>query len=332
MRVRTTIAPPMRLHVALLGVAIAGFAGWLALWPRADHPDLVRARDALVASDALVVDFDGNGVGGYRFTWLKDRGWVWELTDARGTPYADALIYDGEQHLLRIGDGCHVPVFGVRLPVVPGVTVAPRLARQAGVDEQGDIYTYSVGAGFAVRPDYQPGLAELEITEDFSTLRADGTVRASTGSGPGYLWRGDYTIVRASEADVARAVDALTDARASDYAEIVLRQQVFGNILWGGVSGPISVVVAEDCPDQPVQLGAGAYGGQAEGLRAIPVPYGLTYGENPVFRNATTPSALGGPLGEVSVKTTETVIVSLGPASGVRLYIASCTSRPWFVC
>ena len=322
----------MRLHAVLLGVAVAGFAGWLAFWPRQEHPDLVRARDALVASDALSVEFDPGGVGGYRFVWLKGRGWVWERTDGSGEPYPDALVYNGQEHLLRIAAGCYVPMYDVRMPVVPGLTVAPRLARHPGVSDEGESYSYTAAASFAVRPDYRHGLADLEITEDLSLLRAQGVVRATTGSQPGYIWRGDYTIARASAAEIDRARAVLDEAVASDYAEVIVRQQLFGNVLWGGVSPPFSVVVAEACPDRPTQLGGAAWGGQAEGLRAIPVPYELTYGNEPVFRNATVMGGPPGSPGDVSVKTTEIIVLRSGPASGIRLQVVSCTSRPWFRC
>ena len=62
----------MRPHIILLGAALAAFAGWLAFWPRDAQPNLVRARDSLVASEAVVVRFDPGGVAGYRFTSVKD--------------------------------------------------------------------------------------------------------------------------------------------------------------------------------------------------------------------------------------------------------------------
>jgi hypothetical protein len=335
----------MRLHVVLLGLAVAGFAGWLAFGSREQHPDLVRGRDALVASDSLVVAFDPGGVGGYRFTSVKGAGWLWERTDAKGEPYADALLYNGVEHLLRIGDSCYVRLAEVRMPVIPGVTVALRLARQPDVEERGEQYVYSVAAGFAVRPEYRHGLPDLEVTEDLSRLRTHGIVTATTGRGTGYVWPGDYTIARATAPEVARVREVLGTARASDYAEVILRERVFGSVVGGGASEPASVVIARDCPGQPVRLGAGAYGGQAEALRTIPAPYGLTYGENPVFRDATTTGASvagpveylnrafqGGTFGHVSVRTTETILVRLAPSSGVGLQIISCTSRPWFQC
>jgi hypothetical protein len=159
------------------------------------------------------------------------------------------------------------------------------------------------------------------------------------------VWPGDYTVARASAADIARVTEAVSGAQASDYAEIILRERVFGSIVGGGASGPSSVVIAEDCPHRPVRLGAGAYGGQAEALRSIPAPYVLTYGADPVFRDAaTTGASVQGPadylsrafsqaaFGDVSVETTETILVRLTPTSGVGLQIISCTSRPWFQC
>ncbi|MGH2609350.1 MAG: hypothetical protein ACRDHF_09710 [Tepidiformaceae bacterium] len=336
----------MRLHAAILGVAIAGFASWLAFWPRADHPDLVRARDSLVASDAIVVRFDPGGVAGYRFISVKDEGWLWERTDASGNPYPDALLFTGEDHLLRIADACYIAVRDLRPPLIPGVTFTPRLARQAGLDHQAEgRYAYAVAPGFAARPDYPSSLPDVEITEDLSRLRDDGTIHASTGSDPGYIWRGDYSIARASAADVERVRAVLREAHASEYAEIVLRERVFGNIIGNIISEPSSVIVAEECAGHPARLWPGSGGGQAEGLRATPAPFDLTHGPAPVFRNsATTTASIRGPVdyllrafegatfGDVPITSTDTVLVNRGRANGVAISIISCTSRPWFQC
>lgn len=336
----------MRLHALILGVALATFAGWVAFWPRADHPDLVRARDSIVASEAVVVRFDPGGVGGYRFISLKNEGWLWERTDADGEPYPDALVFNGREHLLRVADACYIAIRDVRPPFIPGVTFTPRLARQPGLDSQaGEKYVYAVAPGFAARPDYPSSLPDLEITEDLSSLRADGTIRASTGLSPGFIWRGDYSIARAGEADVGRARSAIRSARASDYAEIILRERVFGNIIGNVISEPSAVIVAEACPDRPARLWPGSRGGQAEGLRATPAPFDLTSGDAPVVRNAaTTTASIRGPVeyllrafdrasfGDVPITTTDTILVNVGVANGVALEVISCTSRPWFRC
>jgi hypothetical protein len=336
----------MRTHAIILGVALALFAGWLALWPREQHPDLVRARDDLVASDALVVRFDPGGVGGYRFVSLKDEGWVWERTDALGNAYPDTLLFNGTEHLLRIADGCYIPIHDLRSPFIPGITVAPRLARQRGLDEQpGELYAYAVSPGFAARADYPSSLPDLEVVEDLSSLRADATIRASTGLDAGFIWRGDYSIAAASESDIAAARALLATAHASDYAEILVRERVFGNIIGNVISEPSSVVVAEDCPDQPARLHPAAHGGQAEGLRATPAPFELTHGDNPFFRDAATTSAsIRGPVeyisrafdratfADIPITTTDTILINRGPANGVAIAVLSCTSRPWFRC
>ncbi|MEX0782829.1 MAG: hypothetical protein WD557_09280 [Dehalococcoidia bacterium] len=335
----------MRLHAVLLGVVLAALAGWLLFWPREDHPDLVRARDSLVASDALVVRFDPGGVGGYRFVSLKDEGWLWERTDADGEPYPDALVFNGDQHLLRVADSCYIPILDVRSPLIPGITVVPRLSRQPDLDEQGEHYIYAVAPGFAARSDYPSSLPDLEVTEDLSTLRAEATILASTGSDPGYIWRGSYSIARATPADISGARAVLASARPSGYAEIVLRERVFGNIIGNIISEPSSVVVAEDCPDHPARLWPGSRGGQAEGLRATPAPFDLSHGLTPVFRNsATTSASVRGPVeyltrafadasfGDVPITTTDTILVNRGPYNGVAIGIISCTSRPWFHC
>jgi hypothetical protein len=336
----------MRVHALILGTALIALAGWLLFSPREDHPDLVRARDSLVASDALLVRFDPGGVGGYRFISLKDEGWVWERTDATGAPYPDALIFNGTEHLLRIADSCFIPLHEVRPPFIPGITVVPRLARQGGLDEQpGDLYVYAVAPGFAARADYPSSLPDLEVTEDLSSLRADATIHASTGLDAGFIWRGDYSIARASDSDVAAARALIAGARASGYAEIVLRERVFGNIIGNVISEPASVIVAEDCPHLPARLYPAARGGQAEGLRVMPAPFELTYGEAPVFPDAaTTTASIRGPIeyitrafdnatfSDIPITTTDTILINRGPANGVALAILSCTSRTWFRC
>lgn len=336
----------MRLHIGILGAVVVLFAAWLLFGPREKSPDLVRARDRLVASDAITVRFDPGGVGGYQFTSIKGEGWLWERTDASGKPYPDAIAFNGRDHLLRVAEGCYIQVKDFRPPLIPGVTVSPRLARQPGLHERaGSNYVYAVSPSFSARQDYPSSLPALEITEDLSRLRADATVLASTGSSPDYIWRGDYRINAATAADIARARGVLREARPSDYAEIVLIDRVIGNILGNVISDPSSVVIAQDCPESPARLWPGSHGAQAEGLRATPLPFTVVPGDHPVFRDAhATTMSIRAPSGflnelfenapyeDVPVSTAQTVIIHRGEADGLAVFILSCTAKPWFRC
>jgi hypothetical protein len=234
----------------------------------------------------------------------------------------------------------------VRPPLIPGLTITPRLARQPDLDRQeGERYVYAVSPAFAARADYPSTIPDLEVTEDLSSLRASGVVKASTGIKAGYIWRGNYEISEATPGEVARARDVLSNAYPSDYAELIVRERVVGNVVGSVLLEASSLVVAKDCPDSPARLWAGSRGGQSEGLRTTPAQFQLTHGDTPVFRNAfATSVSVRAPVdylndvfetasyGDVPVTTTRTIIINLAPNYGVALLVQSCTSRPWFHC
>ncbi|HEX6031353.1 MAG TPA: hypothetical protein VFY90_07965 [Tepidiformaceae bacterium] len=336
----------MRVQAGLLGIVVAGFAAWLLFALRDGTPDLVRERDRLVASDAVVAVFDPSGVAGYRFVSIRGVGWLWERTTASGEPYPDAIVYNGTQHFLRIAEGCYVAPTGIRPPLIPGLTTSQRLARQGGlIKRDGGTYVYSVLAEFAASPDGPQDLPRLDVTEDLTSLHGEHTIHASTGAFPDYIWRGDYTIRRASPEEAARAKETIEAAHASDYAEMVVRQRVVGTIVGSVLQEPSSIVIAEECPESPANLWSAAGGGQVEGLRSTRTVFSISTGDQPAFVNAVaTTLSIRAPVqflnevfeaasyGDVPVRTASTVIINRGRAGGLALFVLSSTSRPWFRC
>jgi hypothetical protein len=336
----------MRLQAGLLGIVIAGFAAWLLFVLRDGTPDLVRERDRLVGSDAVVAVFDPNGVAGYRFISIRGVGWLWERTAASGEPYPDAIVFNGDQHLLRIAEGCYVAPPDIRPPLIPGLTTSEKLARQRGLKERaGGTYVYSVAAGFAASPDGPRHLPAVEVTENLASLHGEHTIHASTGTFPDYIWRGDYTIRRASPEEAARARATITGAHASDYAEMIVRQRVVGTIIGSILLEPSAIVIAQECPQTPAHLWSASSGGQVEGLRSTPALFSLSLGDRPAFANAVaTTVSIRAPVeflnevfeaasyGDVPVKTASTVIINRGRAGGLALFVLSCRSRAWFRC
>ncbi len=336
----------MRLQLVLLSVIALAFLAWAAFGWRTESPNLLTARDRLVAEDSLTVRFDPGGVEGYRLITAPGGAWVWERTSAAGEPYPDAILFTGGTYLLRIAEGCFISRGGVRPPLIPGLTTSQRLVRQPSLDHRpGEFVAYSVPPAFAAPADTPPGLPDIEVVEDLSVLRSHSIIRATTGLQPDYIWRGDYTIARATAAESAHADSLLRAARASDYAEIIVRERVVGTVVGSVIQEPSAIVVAQDCPDHPTRVWSGAAGGQAEGLRATPATFSMTIGETPAFRNAATTAAsnlsqieylndafANARFGDVPVRTLDNVLIATGNGTGVALRILSCTPRPWFRC
>jgi hypothetical protein len=320
--------------------------GWLLFQPRNSAPDLVVARDRLMASDALVATFRSGGAEGYRFTSLKDLGWVWDRTSGgSGEPLADAILYAGGRYLLRITDGCFIQIPTVKPPLVPGLTVSQKLVNQPGLHgTAGSLFAYNVDATAFARANAT--LISLQVTENLAPLRSGGALFATTGEPPGPVWPGDYSVRRASAAEQRTAQDVLKSATPSDYAELVIEERIVGTtILNNSTLGPYRIVIPEACPDHATLLSAGIQGGQAEGLRSSPSPLRFLPGSPMLidqafetglkFRapvDAFNAAAAGGSFGTVPVTSTNTIISRITGGGFLGLQIDSCSSKPWFSC
>ncbi len=336
----------MRWQFAFIGLAALAIAGWLVFQPRSTAPDLVVARDKLVAGDAVVAEFSPGHTEGYRFTVTKDLGWVWERTSGTtGEPLADAVVFVGNRYLLRITEACFIQLPAVKPPLVPGLTVAQKLVNQRGVhDTGGTLYAYDIEASAFARSGAT--LAAIRVTEDLAPLRQDGPMRASTGEPPGVIWPGDYAVRRATSAEESDARAVLRAAVPSDYGEIVIRERIVGTtILNNAILGPYRIVIPEACPDHPTLLSANVEGGQSEGLWSSPSPLRFAAGTPALIdRAAETQLKFRAPveafnaaaqdiqLGSVPVTSTSAIIARINAGGLLAIQIDSCTSRPWFVC
>ncbi len=328
-----------------LGVVVI-VSGWVLFQPRSNAPDLVVARDRLVASDAVVALFSPGGAEGYRFTSIPDRGWVWERTSGpEGKALPDAIIFNGRQYLLRIAEGCFIQLPPVRLPLVPGVTLSQKLVNQRGLEDQGGgRYAYDIESAEFGRMGTVP--ASMRVSEDLSSLSSGGAMLASTGEPPGPIWPGHYRMNRASTTERAVAEQLIATAFPSDYAEIVIRERVVGTtILSNAIFGPYRIVVPEACPNAPTRLANGIEGGQSEGLRSSPSPLRFAPGTTARIDGAQETAlklrapvelfnALAeiGQFGTVPATSTSTIVAAINGGGFLAFQIDACTSRPWFSC
>jgi len=330
--------------VALLGV---GIAGWAAFQPGGDSGgDLVVARDRFLASEGLVATFSPGGAEGYRFTVIDGEGWVWERTAGpSGRVLPDAMVWNGSQHLLRVADGCYVPIEGVREPLIPGWNAATRLVSQPGLRRVGDTRAeYEIDAAPYLSGS-QP--ATVEVTEVLADVR-DGSLTVTTAPGEGVrrAWTGTYQVRPATTDELAAVRETLAEASASDFAEVTFMERVTGTlVLSTALLGPYTVVVAKDCPDVPVLLGSAVRGGQVEGLRSAPSPLRFTGDSPPTVQDAMvtrlkirTPvesfnaEMAEGTFGDVPITEAGVFLVATGRGSGIAVQVMTCTARPWFAC
>jgi hypothetical protein len=333
-------------NLAPLGLLVIALGGWATFQPRDENRDLVVARDRLLAADGIVATFSPGGAEGYRFTALADGSWLWERTSGSdGGIRGDRLIYNGRQHLLKLAENCHIPLTDVREPLIPGWNVAPRLVTQRGLHRIGDTRAeYVIDAAPYHSATSAP---EVLVTEVLIGVRQGTlTVHTEAVGQVARAWTGSYVVRRASSDELQAARDTISAAVASDFAEVRFIERVAGSlILTHALLGPYSVVVAEDCPDSPTQLGSAARGGQIEGLRVSPSPLRFTGGSPPLVLQAKTtrlrvraPVELfnaemeTGNFGEVPITESGVFLVSTGPASGIAVQVLSCTAKPWFQC
>lgn len=336
----------VRWQLLPLGLIGLGIAAWVALQAGAGGGDPVVARDRFLRAEGLVATFSPGGAEGYRFTVVEGVGWVWERTRGPGGAVRhDSLVWDGTKHLLRISEGCYVPIEGVREPLVPGWNVARRLVSQPGLKRVGDTRAeYEVDASaFLVGSQ----AATVLVTEVLSAVEG-GVLRAETSPGEGVtrVWTGAYEVRPATLDELTAARAAIERARASDFAEVTFLERVTGTlVLSTALLGPYTVVVAEDCPEAPVLLGSAVRGGQVEGLRSARSPLRFTTDSPPHVEDAMATrlkirapvesfnaEMAGGEFGRVPITESGVMLVSTGGGSGIAVQVLSCTATEWFAC
>ncbi|MEO8538312.1 MAG: hypothetical protein ABI577_01135 [bacterium] len=336
----------MRWQLVAVFFAVVAIAGWLVFQPREDAPSLVTARDHLVASDAVVATFSAGASEGYRFTSLRNGGWVWERTNGSdGSPLPDAILFTGQMYLLRISEACFIRLPTVKPPLIPGITVSRKLVNQPGLhDTAGTLFAYTIEATDFARNAAVP--VSMRVTENLAGLAKSGTLLATTGEPPGLVWPGDYSLSRATPSQRQAAADLLASAKPSDYAEMVIRERIVGTtILNNAILGPFRIVIPEACPDHPTMLSMGVEGGQVEGLRSSPSPLRFLDGDPAriddavetlvKFRapvDAFNAVAEAGGFGTVPVTSASVIVARIAGGGFLGLQIDSCSSRPWFRC
>lgn len=336
----------MRGQIIIAACAAVAVTGWLLVQPHSAAPDLVVARDKLVAGEAVVATFSPGGAEGFRFTSIRDRGWVWERTSGPdGNVLPDAIIFNGSRYLLRIAEACFIQLPALRPPLVPGLTLSQRLVNQRGLEVQSNgRYAYDVETVDFRRADATA--TSMRVTEDLSSLSSSGGIAATTGGPPGPVWTGQYTLNRASATERATAEDLISGAVPSDYAELVVRQRVVGTtILSSAILGPYRIVIPQACPNAPTQLFRGIEGGQSEGLRSSPSPLRFSGGA-PMLVDGAQETALrlrapvesfnaladAGQFSVVPVTSANVIVAGITGGGFLAFQIDSCTSRAWFSC
>lgn len=339
----------MRWQLAPLGLFAAALAGWVVFQPGDPSRDLVVARDRLLESPGLVATFSPGGAEGYRFVAIEGEGWVWERTSGPGGNVRfDALIYNGSEHLLRVANGCFVPITGVREPLIPGLTVAQRLVSREGLRRVGDTRAeYGVDASPFLTAPPSPANAAVLVTEVLSAVR-EGSLRVDTEPSDSSIrvWTGTYSIAQTTPDELREASELIASAVASDYAEVRFHERVTGPlVLSTALLGPYSVLIPENCTDSPVMLGSAVRGGQVEGLRSAPSPIRFSGQSPPMVLEAMTTrlrirapiesfnaEMAAGTLGTVPITEAGVILISITRGSGIAVQVLSCTAKPWFAC
>lgn len=336
----------MRLQVLIAGALLAGVALASVLWPRSAAPDAVVARDRLAAGD-LVVTFRAAGVEGYRFTRVHGLGWSWERISPSGHPYPDVILSDGVDYLLAIGEACYVPLPRVRLPLMPGVSVTPSLARQPGLERVREgVYRYTTWSGETLPVRASEPEIRVTVVEDLREVGAAAVYTATTSSDSADLLPGTYTVASATAEDRVRLERLIAAAAPSDVARLGVREKVVGSSIGNILLGPYTMLVAGDCPDRPVLLRPAAEGGQVAGPRyslpnmrlergagavvvkdAIPLPFSIRHIDYALFHSRDWEAP-----GDVVLRPGVSFVSTLNGQGIIAQEVTYCDPRPFFPC
>ena len=334
------------LLVVLIGAGAWGYSAY-----NERTLDVVFKRDRLANSGALVVTFEGEGgFEGYRYTRLQSDRWIWERTlrPASGESQpADTMLSNGDEVLLQLGPGCFAAVEGVHQPLIPGVTTAKRLKElELRHLLPGPDYEYEVdGSGAASPPVSGPGSRiAVTITEDLRDIDR-GEYRASTTGKSIALSYGSYRVMRATDAETRAAKQRIEAAHRTNVARLQVRVRAL-SALFGAVTGPYPILIAEACPGNPAQLYPASRGGQRPGPRWRVPELPLSAAQPGVVPGARTiPSVILGAPYEVVIAraAAETardtalrrgqVLVVAGPGETfLAISIDSCEPASFFPC
>lgn len=332
----------MRWHLGIALAVVLAAGGWFAYDSGERDPGYLR--DRLVAGD-VVATYSSGFTEGYRFTLLRDEGWLWERLGRGGTPFGDALLHIDGRTLLRVDDRCWVSLRDVRLPFVPGVTVPRALSGKGGIERDPDhYYRYSLEPG-ETAPAGVTRAAAVDVTEDVRDPDGEGLRITTAGTDPSF-WYGTYRVRAATDADRARWAELASGARPSAVARMEVRERIVGSPVGNNVTGPFTLVVAGDCQDRPVLIRPAAAGGQRLGPRLSQANVRFGPGQPPVVRDAVdVPIAIHAqftaeaPLAEVArnlgdVPLRERLVVLVRNPDGVLMAVQfqTCEPQPFFLC
>ena len=311
--------------------------------------DVVFKRDRLANGGALVVTFQGEGLfEGYRYTRLNGGKWIWERTvppSSGDSQPVDAMLSNGHEVLLQLGPSCFAPIEGVHQPLIPGVTTASRI-KQMEIRHllPGPDYQYEVDPGDAASPPVSGPGTQVTITEDLRDIDR-GEYRAKTSGRTLAVAYGVYRVNRATAAEVKAAERRINEAQASNVARLQVRVRAL-SLLFGPVTGPYPILVAEACPGTPAQLYPASRGGQRPGARWRPPEFALSATEPGVVTGARPiPSVLlGAPYDVVITRASSVtpvntpikrgqVLVVTGPGTTfLAISVDSCEPTSFFPC
>lgn len=269
-------------------IVLAVLAVVAGVWASGGTADPVFTRDRLAKSGDLAVTFQAEGYSeGYVFTRFKNGDWIWDRTEG-GRVLEDTVVSRAGQTLVRLAEGCWAELPAVRLPFIPGVTVARELKEIAGRRHMPDgSYVYDVSPGETVGADLGATEAiRVEASEDLREVESAGSYGVHTSGTSHALTYGTYRVSRLSGGAREAARVRLDGAVASPVARFDIRFKLLDNEVIRSLTGPYAVLVAEACPGNPGQLYPASAGGQRPGARSRPLDFVVTAGSA-----ATVPGA-----------------------------------------
>ncbi len=231
--------------VMLVCIGAAGALAWAVFQPRADAADPEFTRDRIASAAAVHVTFEGQAGEGYqsRFELVHFNDGRWVMSNPYLVHQVMQVVYTGWGFLFRVAEGCYAATSdAAQLPLIPGVTVAPRLEHMTELERDGTSVAYQASPreGWALR-----------VTEDLSTVGSTRTYRAHTaGTAPGALY-GTYTVRAATDEEIGEALQ-LFRRRPSAGGNIVLRTRPVLAGVQGNVGAFTQVVVLKECPEANV--------------------------------------------------------------------------------
>lgn len=240
----------VRVHLGLAAlILIGGIVGgwWFSRSPQ-DTKSPVEVRNEIARSDAITVIFQrsGNAAGSpATITFIRGKGWIWDQPPGTTTPGATVISRQSET-IAAASAGCYIAIPQLAPPVVPGVTVTNDLNAVAGLENDQDVYRYSLPEGGD-----EPG--RVSVSEDLSTTVVGesytATIRFDSDQpgAPAAANPGVYIVRKATAQDRERALQLFDEAHASPVATFTIEQRP---VVPGQQPqyGNMQLVSPRDCP------------------------------------------------------------------------------------